>query len=195
MTNHKNTNKYIFVDTFAINQLTKEDFNILFEWVNKNRLVFLLTSFEIVELFNPNHVPGDRISRFIDFLIEYDFVIVDQIKIMELEELAYPLINQNLPINLEKEKLFKNLSISKQQLLLEKLFSSDLEYVGIKIKDWVSDYHYLKDNWSDDVKKLLADIERIKIKTKSEIIEYLNLRLCRKIVSIKNKMANSIPFS
>lgn len=57
----KESEKYIFIDTFVLSQLTREKTGYFVNWLNKGHFIIVLSSFQIVEYYNPNHIAGDRI--------------------------------------------------------------------------------------------------------------------------------------
>ncbi len=189
----KEKRKYIFIDTFAFDQLTKEEYQRFFKWINNNHLKIILSSFQLVEIYNPNHEIGDRITRIINLLLDCDFVIADQQKIMRIEEMSYPQVNKHLPIESTKTSILNRLSMEDQRLILEKLFTGDLENVGIPLKSWLKKYIPLKNRWATDVDLIIQNAKNTNVYNKKEsFIESLDMRLCKNIVKIKEKLDNGV---
>lgn len=90
--------KYIFLDTFAIDQLTKECFEVLSYYLYTEELQLLITPMLLVEYYSPVLQVNDRTERAIRLLFEHDLVIANQDILMSGEEYAYPDKLETLPV-------------------------------------------------------------------------------------------------
>lgn len=183
---------YIFFDTFALSQLTNDYFDKVSGYLLLKDYSIVLTSMELVELYNPNPKGDDRINKISNLLTAVPFVICDQRKIMEAEEAAYPQTIKRLPLEFSSKEIFNRLPNTYKKELLYKLFSVGLPEYGVNLKAWTEEHHIMKTSWEQSVNKIIDEAtSRGVINLKDEFLQSLDLRLCDNILktidSLKNK--------
>ena len=136
---------------------------------------------QLVELYNPKPDLDSRIKNITSLLSVIDFAIVDPVKIFNMEEEIYPKTLALLPVNGTSEGLFRKLNVEQKFLLLVRLFTTGLPEYGVPLLQWAEDYKKSKNEWNDDVQKIIAKSGSL---TKSEFIQSLDLRLCDHFVKI-----------
>lgn len=182
---------YIFIDTFALSQLTNDCYDDLLGFLKRNNYQIIITSMELVELYNPNPTGEDRIYKISRLLTEIPFVISDQKRVMDFEEFNYPDSLLELPIEFSSEKAFVSLKKEEKWELLYRLFSVGLSEYQVNLKQWVEKYNSEKALWINEVHKIMKNAsESGIIDSKDNFVQSLDLRLCDNFVKIKVLMDN-----
>lgn len=184
---------YIFLDTFALTQLTNDYCDELADYLLLKDYSIVLTSMELVELYNPNPEGDDRINKISNLLTSIPFVICDQVKIMKAEEAAYPQTIDKLPLEYSSKEIFIRLPSTEKKEIIYKLFSIGLPEYGIDLKAWTKKHHFNKTTWPQSVKNIIDNATSSGvINSKDKFLQSLDLRLCENIlksiesINIKN---------
>ena len=175
--------KFIFLDTFALRQLTNDYYKELNDYLEEQELHLVISSLQLMEYYSPIVEGGDRTARAIQLLATNPFVIVNQSDIYEEEENAYPTILKVLPYKLESEPLFANLNLMERMVVLYRMFHEGIPESGFKLKEWVTNHHASKSNWPQNADVIIHHAEETgSIKSKTKFLQSLDLRFCDSIV-------------
>lgn len=184
---------YIFIDTFAFDQLTNEYFDSVSKYLKLKSYSIVLTSMELVELYNPNPKGDDRINKISNLLTSVHFVICDQVKVMEAEEAAYPKSIDRLPIEFSSIGIIDKLSHTDKKELIYKLFSIGLPEFGVNLKVWFENFCSVKALWIESVHNIIEwATESGIINLKDNFLQSLDLRLCENLLKIKDSLEKGI---
>jgi hypothetical protein len=171
--------KYIFIDTFAIEQLTRECYEELGFYLYENELTILVSPMLLVEYFSPMLQRNDRTERAVWLLLENDFVIANQTSLMEAEEESYPNGLSNLPIAFNSATGLQKMADKDQFQLFYALLHHGIPDTSYDIKSWAEKHHAEKQNWEQHILEILKNAEKTcTIKNKQAFTESLDLRLC-----------------
>jgi hypothetical protein len=171
--------KYIFIDTFAIDQLTKECYEELSYYLWQEDLQLLVTPTLLVEYFSPMLQKNDRTERAAFLLLAHNFVIANQTRLMEEEEKAYPESLPALPVDWTSENALQEINDHEQFKLFYGLFHHGIPGTGYDLKGWVERHHTEKHNWVASVGAIIENARnKGHLNDKAKFTESLDLRLC-----------------
>lgn len=184
--------KFIFIDTFAIDQLTKETYDALSFYLWQEKLHIVVTPMLLVEYFSPQLQAGDRTERAVQLLLEHPFVVANQNTVMQAEEQAYPDLLPALPIALSSEQFLDPLPDQDKVILLRQMLHHGLPETGFDLKNWAANHQAVKNDWADSV-QLIIDTAREtgKLGDKSAFVESLDLRLCAGLLETVENLEKS----
>lgn len=171
--------KYIFIDTFAIDRLTKECYEELSYYLWQEGLRLLVTPMLLVEYFSPMLQRHDRTERAALLLLEHNFVIANQTNLMESEEKAYPEGLPALPVDWTSEGALQHMDDHDLFQLFYGLLHHGIPGTEYDLKSWAKRHHSEKLNWGESIETILDHARKTgTIKNKNLFVESLDLRLC-----------------
>lgn len=113
---------YLFLDTFALAQLTKSHYDLLVVFLKKHQLYLVISTVQLMEYYSPILEANDRTDRAVHLLTEHPFVIADVHDIFNKEEENYPAILKELPFRLNSTDVLDHHSAEeKSQILFQML--------------------------------------------------------------------------
>lgn len=183
--------KFIFLDTFALRQLTSDYYKELNDYLANHELHLVISSLQLMEYYSPIVKGGDRTARAIQLLATNPFVIVNQNDIYNQEEDTYPAVLTVLPYKLESQPLFTSLNLMERMVVLYRIFHEGIPESGFNLKQWVSNHHASKSNWPQDADAITRHaVETGYIKSKAKFLQSLDLRFCDRIVAAIENLNN-----
>jgi hypothetical protein len=171
-------NKYILLDTFYISYLNQEQLEKVSLHIKKLNLIIIISSYQLVEIFNPNPTGDERINKYSKLLSMNPFVIADQKDLYNKEYSTYPNYLSDIPIRLFSDDILRNTGIKIKKDFIYSLLKGDIHTVPLRT--WVEEANEIKNNWQNSVANIINGISEIG-NDKKEILQYLDFRMCDEI--------------
>jgi hypothetical protein len=187
--------KFIFVDTFALEQLTRNHFDLLDNYLAKSKLRIVISPLQLIEYYSPIIQQGDRTHKAVQLLTKHPFVIVNQSNIYNSEEELYPAIVNELPYQLDSEKVMQNLNADQRAIILFQMLHAGIPGGDFDLKKWTADHNQTKANWPEHAAAIIDHAEaNYLIKSKDKFIESQDLRFCDQILKAITQLENPPSF-
>jgi hypothetical protein len=171
--------EFIFIDTFALIELTRDYYDQLLKYLKQKELYLLVTPTLLIEYHSPIIEEDDRITRAVKLFNDHQFVIANQDILYQLEEETYPLMVNQLPIQLRSDVTLTHLSPEDRATILYQLLHNGIPEAGYNLNSWAANFKAIKANWEQDVERIVEHAtEHGHIQNKQELTESLNLRWC-----------------
>jgi hypothetical protein len=184
--------KYIFLDTFALRQITQDHYKVLNDYLEKQGFHLVISSFQLIEYYSPIVEGGDRTARAIQLLAVNPFVIVNQSDICDAEERSYPAILMDLPYRIKSSDIFGNLNIMERMVVLYRMFHEGIPESGFNLKEWVDDHLVTKKDWLGCVEAIISHAQQTQtIHSKNKFTQALDLRFCDRILEAIAKISDT----
>lgn len=171
--------RFIFIDTFAIEQFTREHYEDLSFFLWEQQLHLVITPMLLVEYFSPQLQEGDRTDRAVLLLLEHPFVIANQQAVIAGEEAAYPKQLPQLPLELDSAQFLDPLPDNEKVILLRQMLHQGIPGTAYNVRLWAKTLQEAKNHWAESVELIIATArEQGKLGDKIAFLESLDLRLC-----------------
>lgn len=186
--------KYIFLDNWVYSRLTDAKFErCLSAFLKHQGYIILITSFSLVELYNPNWENAgdkDRVAGATDLWSKHPFILVDQAKVYERELEVYPNPVSVFPIELN----LNDIPEGERALMLLKFLRNDELFInqGESIKTWVENYNKIKGDWFNNVDNIIEHACRVGDLKRDSKGNFVELQQCKEkfLLSLDFRMAN-----
>ena len=155
----RNTPRYVFLDNWVFSLLRDAEAAARLDvFVRSNGFTVLLTSLSMVELYNPGWEKGgadERGAATVRFLARVPCVIVNPVRIWEMEAAARLRPLQALPFELD----LSNLSAELREETLLRFLRRDQLFLqqGHDIHAWSQNYEEAKKGWLSDVANIIEN--------------------------------------
>jgi hypothetical protein len=170
--------KFIFIDSFALNDFTRDHFDRLRDFLLEQRLLVVISSLQLVEYFSPVLSDNDRTNRAVQLLMDVPFVLINQSDVYEKEEQAYPNRLGALPYRLNGSELLRGFNPEEKKILLLKMFHEGVPEADFHLREW-ADVHRAQKDWPEHALAIITNaINKGTIDSKVDMLQSLDLRFC-----------------
>jgi hypothetical protein len=181
--------RYIFLDTFVLEQLTRNYYSQLEQYLTQNKLHIIISSLQLMEYYSPIIQQGDRTNRAIQLLASHPFVIVNQEDIFSKEEEAYPSILTALPYRLESVEVMRHLTMEERNKLLFQMLHEGIPGTDFDLKRWANNHKESKLDWPKCAEAIIQNAEvKGSLKPKNRFLQSLDLRFCSRIREVIERL-------